>query len=112
MEEKFDVLNELGEFTGKIASREECHKKGLWHRAVYAFVIDEQGNIINKHFNECYLIIKNIDITDLRQLTNYASLIRSPISAKKSNGHLHLSVGTKKSSTVIKISSLKLIIET
>ena len=132
MEEKFDVLNELGEFTGKIASREECHKKGLWHRAVYAFVIDEkgnvllqkrssqkrlwpnlwdvtvgghvesgefgrqalirevkeelgieigdndikylvgstsineQGNIINKHFNECYLIIKNIDITDIK----------------------------------------------
>ena len=116
----------------KIASREECHKKGLWHRAVYAFVIDEkgnvllqkrssqkrlwpnlwdvtvgghvesgefgrqalirevkeelgieigdndikylvgstsineQGNIINKHFNECYLIIKNIDITDIK----------------------------------------------
>ena len=132
MEEKFDVLNELGEFTGKIACREECHKKGLWHRAVYAFVIDEkgnvllqkrssqkrlwpnlwdvtvgghvesgefgrqalirevkeelgieigdndikyligstsineQGNIINKHFNECYLIIKNIDITDIK----------------------------------------------
>ena len=132
MEEKLDVLNELGEFTGKIASREECHKKGLWHRAVYAFVIDEkgnvllqkrssqkrlwpnlwdvtvgghvesgefgrqalirevkeelgieigdndikylvgstsineQGNIINKHFNECYLIIKNIDITDIK----------------------------------------------
>ena len=132
MDKKFDVLNELGEFTGKIASREECHKKGLWHRAVYAFVIDEkgnvllqkrssqkrlwpnlwdvtvgghvesgefgrqalirevkeelgieigdndikylvgstsineQGNIINKHFNECYLIIKNIDITDIK----------------------------------------------
>ena len=132
MEEKVDILNELGEFTGKIASREECHKKGLWHRAVYAFVIDEkgnvllqkrssqkrlwpnlwdvtvgghvesgefgrqalirevkeelgieigdndikylvgstsineQGNIINKHFNECYLIIKNIDITDIK----------------------------------------------
>ena len=28
MEEKFDVLNELGEFTGKIATRDECHKKG------------------------------------------------------------------------------------
>ena len=27
MEEKFDVLNEFGEFTGKIATREECHKK-------------------------------------------------------------------------------------
>ena len=35
MEERFDVLNELGEFTGKVATREECHRKGLWHRAVY-----------------------------------------------------------------------------
>ena len=34
MEEKFDILNELGEFTGKIATREECHKSGLWHREV------------------------------------------------------------------------------
>ena len=132
MEEKFDVLNELGEFTGEIASREECHKKGLWNRAVYAFIIDdnknvllqkrssqkklwpnlsdvtvgghvesgefgrqalirevkeelgieigdndikylvgstsinEQGNIINKHYNECYLITKNIDISDIK----------------------------------------------
>ena len=29
MEEKFDVLNELGEFTGEVATREECHKNGL-----------------------------------------------------------------------------------
>ncbi len=131
MEEKFDVLNELGEFTGKIATREECHTKGLWHRAVYAFIIDDnenillqkrsankklwpnmwdvtvgghvdsgefgrqaliretkeelgieindddikylvgstsinnQGNIINKHYNECYLITKNIDISEI-----------------------------------------------
>ncbi len=132
MEEKFDVLNELGEFTGKIATREECHKKGLWHRAVYAFIIDnngnvllqkrsankklwpnmwdvtvgghvncgefgrqaliretkeelgieindddikylvgstsinEQGDIINKHYNECYLITKNIDTSKIK----------------------------------------------
>ena len=32
MEEKLDVLNEREEFTGEIATREECHKKGLWHR--------------------------------------------------------------------------------
>lgn len=132
MEEKFDVLNELGEFTGKVASRKECHKNGLWHRAVYAFVIDENKNvllqkraskkrlwpnmwdvtvgghvdsgefgrqalireakeelgieitdydikylvgstsinkqtdIINKHYNECYLITKNIDISNIK----------------------------------------------
>ena len=28
MEEYFDVLNENGEFTGKTATRKECHEKG------------------------------------------------------------------------------------
>lgn len=130
-DDRIDVLNELGEFTGKTATREECHKKGLWHRAVYAFIIDDKGNvllqkrssnkklwpnmwdvtlgghvdsgefgrqalireakeelgleindndikylvgstsvdqkndIINKHYNECYLITKNIDISKI-----------------------------------------------
>ena len=129
--EIFDVLNEYGEFTGKTATREECHKKGYWHRAVYAFIIDDKGNvllqkrsaskklwpnlwdatvgghvdsgefgrqalireakeelgiqivdedikyllgstsvnikgdIVNKHYNECYLITKSIDISDI-----------------------------------------------
>lgn len=129
--ESFDVLNEYGEFTGKIATREECHKNGYWHRAVYAFIIgnngnvllqkrsankklwpnmwdvtvgghvdsgefgrqaliretkeelgieisdedikylvgstsiNEQGDIINKHYNECYLITKNIDVSNI-----------------------------------------------
>lgn len=142
MEEKFDVLNELGEFTGEIATREECHKKGLWHRAVYAFIIDDkgnillqkrsnnkklwpnmwdvtvgghvdagefgrqalirevkeelgieindndvkylisstsinkQGNIINKHYNECYLITKNIDISDINIQKEEVSEVR------------------------------------
>ena len=132
MEEKFDVLNELGEFTGEVATRDECHKKGLWHRAVYAFIIDNKGNIllqkrsknkklwpnmwdvtvgghvdsgefgrqalirevkeelgielddsdikylvgstsinkkgdiINKHYNECYLITKDISISEIK----------------------------------------------
>ena len=132
MEEKFDVLNEFGGFTGEIATREECHKKGLWHRAVYAFIIDDEGNvllqkrsankklwpnlwdvtvgghvdsgefgrqalvrevkeelgiaiddddikylvgstsinekgdIINKHYNECYLITKNVDVSKIK----------------------------------------------
>ena len=131
MEEKIDVLNELGEFTGKVATRDECHKKGLWHRVVYAFIIDKKGkvllqkrsankkmwpnmwdvtvgghvdsnefgrqalirevkeelgidikdddikyligstsinkkeNIIDKHYNECYLITKEIDIAEI-----------------------------------------------
>ena len=141
MEEKFDVLNELGEFTGEIATREECHKKGLWHRAVYAFIIDDgkillqkrsskkklwpnmwdvtvgghviagefgrqaliretreelgieindddikylvgstsinkQEDIINKHYNECYLITKHIDISDVKLQEEEISEIR------------------------------------
>jgi isopentenyldiphosphate isomerase len=46
MIENFDILNELGEFTGEIATRDECHEKGLWHRAVYAFIIDKNLNIL------------------------------------------------------------------
>lgn len=142
MEENFDVLNELGEFTGEIATRDECHTKGLWHRAVYAFIIDdkgnillqkrsenkklwpnmwdvtvgghvdagefgrqalirevkeelgieikdddvkyligstsinEQGDIINKHYNECYLITKNIDISDIKIQKEEVSEVR------------------------------------
>ncbi|MCI8344916.1 MAG: NUDIX domain-containing protein [Clostridia bacterium] len=142
MEEYFDVLNENGEFTGKIATRKECHEKGLWHRAVYAFIIDKSGNvllqkrsenkrlwpnkwdvtvgghvdrgefgrqalirecaeelglnikdedikylvgstsinekgdIINKHFNECYLITKDIDISKIKLQKEEVSEIR------------------------------------
>ena len=130
--EYFDVLNENGEFTGKIESREECHKKGLWHRAVYGFIFNKngevllqkrsknkklwpnlwdvtvgghvlsgefgkqaliretkeelgivikeneiqylvgstssniKGNIINNHFNECYIITKDIEISQIQ----------------------------------------------
>ena len=46
MVEMLDVLNERGEFTGEVATREECHKKGLWHRAVYAIIIDSDGNVL------------------------------------------------------------------
>ena len=46
MEEKFDVLDENGCFTGKIETRDFCHKNGLWHRAVYGFIFDEKGNVL------------------------------------------------------------------
>lgn len=142
MEEYFDVLNEFGLFTGKIATREECHEKGLWHRAVYGFVfnnngdvllqkrsankklwpnlwdvtagghvlagefgtqalireikeeigievvedevkylvgstsINIKGNIINKHFNECYIVTKDVDISETKLQEEEVSDIR------------------------------------
>ena len=46
MEEKIDVLNELGEFTGEVATLDECHKNGYWHRAVFAIIVDKNENIL------------------------------------------------------------------
>lgn len=43
MDEFFDVLNEFGEYTNTVASREECHKKGLWHKAVVVFIISHDN---------------------------------------------------------------------
>ena len=132
MNEFFDVLNEKGEFTGRIESRNECHKQGLWHKAVVVFIISTDnkrillqqrsankklwpnlwditagghvltgefgyqtviretkeeinididkndlefiggtisenifGDIINRHFNEFYIVHKDIDIEDI-----------------------------------------------
>jgi len=42
-EEFFDVLNSFGEYTNKIASRNECHEKGLWHKAVVVFVVSNDN---------------------------------------------------------------------
>ena len=44
--EYFDVLNEQGEFTGEIESRDVCHEKGLWHRAIGAFIFNEKGEVL------------------------------------------------------------------
>ncbi len=46
MEEVLDVLDERGLFTGKVATRKECHANGYWHRAVYGFIIDQNHNVL------------------------------------------------------------------
>lgn len=133
MTEFLDVLNGNGEYTNHVSSREECHEKGLWHKAVVVFIIDKdnnnillqqrsaskklwpnmwditagghvltkelgyqaviretkeeiginlnkeelefigatssentQGKIINKHFNEYYVVHKDVDINDIK----------------------------------------------
>ena len=44
--ENFDVLNEMGEFTNEIASSEECHKKGLYHKAAVVFIINSKNEVL------------------------------------------------------------------
>lgn len=46
MEEYFDVLNEEGNYTGKVESREKCHKEGLWHKAVVVFIINSKEQVL------------------------------------------------------------------
>lgn len=41
MKEFLDVLNKNGEYTNEIVSRDECHLKGLWHKAVVVFIISD-----------------------------------------------------------------------
>lgn len=37
--EMFDVLDEHGAFVGEVASRDECHRRGLWHKAVSLTIV-------------------------------------------------------------------------
>ena len=140
--EYFDVLNEWGEYTGKVESRDNCHKQGLWHRANYGFIFNKngevllqkrsknkklwpdlwditagghvlagefgyeaiirevkeelgielepenllylvgstseniKGDIINRHYNECYVINKDVDIEDIKIQEEEVSEVR------------------------------------
>ena len=46
MEEYFDVLTREGDYTGKIESREKCHKEGLWHKAVAVFIMNSKNQVL------------------------------------------------------------------
>lgn len=44
--ELIDVLDENGVKTGEVLSRDEVHKKGLWHRAIAVAIINEKNEIL------------------------------------------------------------------
>ena len=46
MEELIDVLDENGVQIGKIETRKEIHKQGLWHRVILVAIIDKQGRML------------------------------------------------------------------
>ena len=64
MEEKFDVLLENGEYSGKIETREKCHKDGLWHKAVALFIINSKDEVLLQKRSEKKKLWPNLwDIT-------------------------------------------------
>lgn len=44
--ELIDILDENGVKTGEIATRDEIHKKGLWHRAIVVAIVNEKNEIL------------------------------------------------------------------
>ena len=45
-EELIDVLDENGIKTGKILSRREVHRQGLWHRIIVVAILNEKNEIL------------------------------------------------------------------
>ena len=44
--ELIDVLDENGIFTGEVLSRDEVHRRGLWHRCIAVAIINEKNEIL------------------------------------------------------------------
>lgn len=46
MVEYFDVLTENGEYEGRTETRDICHEKGLWHKAVAMFMVNSKDQVL------------------------------------------------------------------
>ncbi len=46
MTELIDVLDENGIKTGRVATRDEVHREGLWHRIILVAILDDQNHIL------------------------------------------------------------------
>lgn len=44
--EVFDVINDIGCPTGQTATREECHRQGLRHKAVVVFILNSDDQVL------------------------------------------------------------------
>lgn len=44
--EYFDILDEKGMYVGKVETRENVHKTGLWHKAVVVFIINSKEQVL------------------------------------------------------------------
>ncbi len=41
-----DVLNEKGESTGKVLSKQEIHEKGLWHESIHVWIVNKNNELL------------------------------------------------------------------
>lgn len=46
MPEMIDVLDENGIKTGQIVTRDEVHRKGLWHRCIVVAILNDKNEIL------------------------------------------------------------------
>ncbi len=46
MPEMIDVLDKNGNKTGEVATRDEVHKNGLWHRSIAVAILNEKDEIL------------------------------------------------------------------
>ena len=71
MEELVDIFDEnAGKKTGKIISKKEAHKKGIWHSAVHLFIInkDKTKTLLQKRCKDKDLFDKRAAIKKLKKL--------------------------------------------
>lgn len=46
LDEYLDIIDENGQPSGKQATKRTAHEQGLWHRAVFIWVVNPQGQIL------------------------------------------------------------------
>ena len=44
--EYFDILDDMGNKTGKTKSRNEVHRDGDWHKAVHIWILNDEGEVL------------------------------------------------------------------
>ena len=44
--EYFDILDDMGNKTGKTKSRSEVHRDGDWHKAVHIWILNDEGEVL------------------------------------------------------------------
>ena len=50
MDEMIDILNEYtGEKTGEVISKNEAHRKGIWHGSIHVIIVNNNNGSKNQN---------------------------------------------------------------